>query len=132
MDDDKPEDGPVELPIPVEDISKAPVEVPGADDRARKESSALAHEQEQFKKELGWLGHPFGGRTEKPGNISGLVIVLCFVLIAGYYGAERYTAINHPQHAAGMAPFERVFSGLMSIVTLILGYLFGSNERSSK
>ena len=115
--------------VSVETISTLPpVAVPDADDQAlaRKEAEALAHEQEYFRKELGWLGKPFGGRAEKPGNISALVIVLCFVAMFIIY-------VWPPSATLGpVMTVERIYSSLISVVTLILGYLFGSNERSSK
>src|ERR1700704_5491449 len=75
-------------PVSVDRISTLPpVEVPDADGQglAKKEAEALAHEQEYFRKELGWLGKPFGGRAEKPGNISALVIVFCFLAMFVVY-----------------------------------------------
>ena len=81
----------------------------------------LAHNERNFRNELGWLGRTFGGRREKSGNISGLVICACFVfLIVAYF---------HPHKEEMGISFERIFSGLLSVVTLILGYLFGSNDR---
>lgn len=72
-------------PISIDKIATAPVDVPdsGTND-ARKESEFL-HQRESFKSELGWLGRPFGGRAEKPGNISALVIVLCFGAMFSVY-----------------------------------------------
>ncbi len=103
-----------------------PVEIPDGDSKnlARKESDHLAHEQEYFKKELGWLGRPFGGRSEKPGNISALVIVLCFAAMAIVY--------MYPDKLGTGVSVKEAFQSLMSVVTLILGYLFGSNDRPGK
>lgn len=110
--------------ISLEEISSAPPE-PKTKPKglAKKELDTLAHEAQQFKDELGWLGKPFGGRAEKPGNISALVIVLCFISMVIVYLC--------PPKAEHGVTFERLFGALTSIVTLILGYLFGSNERDS-
>jgi hypothetical protein len=113
-----------EASIDVEKITSAPVEVPDDAALAKKESFHLAHEQEYFRKELGWLGRPFGGRTEKPGNISALVIVLCFVAMAVVY--------LKPEGLGNGITIKEAFQSLMSVVTLILGYLFGSNDRAGK
>ncbi len=99
--------GAEEPPIDVEKISSAPVEVP--------DDAALA---------MGWLGKPFGGRNEKPGNISALVIVLCF-------GAMAVVYLKPGGLGAGIT-IKEAFQSLMSVVTLILGYLFGSNDRGGK
>jgi hypothetical protein len=115
---------PEQPPIDIDKISSAPVEVPDDAALAKKESFHLAHEQEYFRKELGWLGKPFGGRSEKPGNISALVIVLCF-------GAMAIVYLKPSGLGAGIT-IKEAFQSLMSIVTLILGYLFGSNDRGGK
>ena len=106
----------------LENLKQADAPLPKPSSRAKDEESMLAHKQKQFVNELGLLGKPFGGRKEKPGNISGLVIVLCFVIIIIVY-------LNPPATELGYA-FGDIFSALMSIITLILGYLFGSNDRS--
>ncbi|MBC6437179.1 MAG: hypothetical protein GDA52_03325 [Rhodobacteraceae bacterium] len=68
------------------DISNTPVpDVPEYSGKSRTEEAQLDHERETFKDELGWLGRPFGGRREKPGNLSGLALILCFVFLAMAY-----------------------------------------------
>ena len=102
----------------------APPSIPKSKDGMdKKEELALTHKEKQFKNELGWLGKPFGGKSEKPGNISGLVIFLCFAFLALAYFFK-------PATNSGMA-FEDIFVSLISVITLILGYLFGSNDRGS-
>ncbi len=68
-------DGEERKNVPLDAIEKSPVDLPGDSGKATSELEALAHERETFRNEPGWLGRPFGGRKEKPGNISGLVIV---------------------------------------------------------
>ncbi|MCY4300348.1 MAG: hypothetical protein OXC68_01250 [Aestuariivita sp.] len=110
--------------VSLDAIKSAPVNFSDFQDHnANSELNQLTHEQETFKSELGWLGRLFGGRKEKPGNISGLALVACFafLLIAYIYPSTEGSGVT----------FERIFAGLLSVVTLILGYLFGSNDRSS-
>ncbi len=103
---------------PAEEIPKSTNSRP----QSERKMFDLDHEQKQFRNELGWLGKPFGGKKEKPGNISGLVIVFCFLLIG-------YAYVFPPDEKLGMT-FEQILAGLISVITLILGYLFGSNDRN--
>ena len=110
--------------VSIERISTAPVEVPDEASlrEAQKEMQQLQHQT--FKSELGWLGRPFGGRNEKPGNISALVIVFCFVAMACVYFL--------PHEMEHGITIRDAWQTLMSVVTLILGYLFGSNDRPGR
>ncbi len=86
------------------------------------EQEQLAHAQKTFENELGWLGKAFGGRTEKPGNISGLVIVVCFslliIVLMSDFEEEKF----------GMNASDLI-TIIVGIITLTLGYLFGSNTK---
>lgn len=88
---------------------------------ATSEDNQFAHAHQTFQSELGQLGKLFGGRKEKPGNISGLVLILCILFIGGAY----FSTTSEKSDI-----YEHVFTGLISVVTLILGYLFGSSDRS--
>jgi hypothetical protein len=115
----------------IDDIDSAPTDVPNGDNATgKKEETLLSHERDTFKRELGWLGIPFGGRSEKPGNISALVIILTFSFIALSFASETFIDVKYPDHHPSAMPFERIFSAMTSVITLILGYLFGSNDRS--
>ena len=92
-----------------------------SDQKAGYEREDLAHEQVQFKSELGWLGKVWGGKKEKPGNISGLLAFLCFGFLV--------VAFFFPFESSSDFGYKDMFFGLLSIITLILGYLFGSNDR---
>jgi hypothetical protein len=114
---DKPAGPPASAePVPTESIEKAPVEVPasGAPSQEEREHEALtrADDQAQFQQELGFLGKFFGGKREKPGNISALLSVLCVLIIAA-------------RVVAGKQVDPPMLTGLLSIITLTLGYLFG-------
>jgi hypothetical protein len=112
--------------VSLDRIAAAPVEIPdtGSLGKAKQEAEYLAHQQGMFRKELGWMGHPFGGRSEKPGNISALVIILCFCAMGVVY--------FFPRDLGPGISLKEAFQSLMSVVTLILGYLFGSNDRAGK
>jgi hypothetical protein len=84
------------------------------------------HELKLFAFELGWLGKLFGGKSEKAGNISGVVIVLCVLSLAVIWAVDTYIA-QLGKHAEPAMPFENIFSGLLSVITLALGYLFGKS-----
>lgn len=123
--------------VPLESISNAPVEVPKtpSDLSAQLERENLAREYEgrQHARELGWMGKPFGGKNEKPGNISAAVVVLCFLILGVVWATDTWISVNiTAKNVEPLMPFERMFSGLMSIITLVLGYLFGSNDKDSK
>jgi hypothetical protein len=135
-DGDNPADPVVSAePIPTENIAKAPVEVPlsGATGQEELEHAALtrAREETQFQQELGFLGRLFGGKNEKPGNISALVIVLCFLSLAVVWAVDTYIA-QLGKNTPPVMPFEHIFSGLMSLIALVLGYIFGSHSKDSK
>lgn len=99
-------------------------------DRAASEQIQLEHAQQTFQSELGLIGRLLGGRREKPGNISGLGLILCFLVLLIAYGctAMMITPGEAPQEEWRV--FEHMFTGFISVITLILGYLFGSGNRS--
>ena len=117
-------------PISPDDIDDTP-ETPPVEPKRLKVTAAieqrrhfvrvLEHQRETFQSELGLLGKLFGGRKEKPGNISGVALIFCLLYLA---------VAHHQATSESWDSFERVFTGLISVVTLILGYLFGSSDRS--
>jgi hypothetical protein len=69
------------------------------------------------KQEKGWIGVLCGSRSEKPGNVAFLVIVLAFVLII--------VALVR----IGLTPdFFKLAAACASLITLSLGYLFGAKH----
>lgn len=115
----------------LDDISKAPTEIPQTDgDSGKKEERLLAHERDTFKSELGIVGRIFGGRSEKPGNISGLFLAFAAVFLVVAYAVQIYIDVVYPDHHEIAMSFDKIFGGMTSIITLILGYLFGSNGGS--
>lgn len=66
--------------------------------------------------DLGWLGRVFGGRYANT-NIAGLVATASFILI--------FVAVFWPHD---MEYRREVIAATFSVITLILGYLFGSTR----
>lgn len=133
MSDETPTTG----TVPLDSIVNAPPEIePSTEDQSRAkyelEDLTRTHERERFKSELGWIGKVFGGRNEKPGNISAVVIVLCFVALGIVWYTDVHVDFYFATHKidAPIIPAGHILSGLASIITLVLGYLFGSNNRS--
>lgn len=117
----------------LEDIANAPTEIPSSDGNSgKKEERLLAHERDTFKSELGIVGRVFGGRSEKPGNISALVLAFSALFLIIAYGTQMYIDVAVPDHHEITMSFDRIFGGMTSIITLILGYLFGSNGGGDK
>lgn len=104
--------------ISLKDVQEVEIEPPKADDLASSEEKMFAHTEKMQGVQLGWIGRRWGARTEKPGNISA-IIALVFAILLGIL------IFYWPEHSN----FDYVFHGLSSIITLILGYLFGSSDR---
>ena len=71
---------------------------------------------------MGWLGRPFGGGADKQANIAIFVIVVCLCVAALVFWRVDPTA-----HSDLVIKYITPF---LSIVTLALGYIFGSNKKS--
>ena len=80
-----------------------------------------SHNKAILKAEGGFVGAVFGSRTEKPGNVALIVILLCFLLIFWVF-IKIDISINSEL-------FFKLLSIVFGIVTLALGYLFGSSNR---
>lgn len=69
----------------------------------------------------GKLGGILGSKSEKAGNIAFIVIIICFALI----GFAFYKMDLDKQFDS----FFKFVSGITSIITASLGYLFGSSKK---
>ncbi len=67
--------------------------------------------------EAGWLGRCFGGRSNAPMNIAGLLVVL--LLGSGI-------AVLFFQNAMGAADYWKT---IVPLVTLVMGYVFGKGGK---
>ena len=74
------------------------------------------------KLEIGWIGYPFGGGAEKANNVAMLTIFLCLAIAVGVCWRADL--------AKNADLFGKLVSPFLSIVTLALGYLFGSGKKS--
>lgn len=102
----------------LEDLSEAVVDPPKPDKTAQNEAVFFAHEENMHKAKLGWVGAVWGSKSEKPGNIAAIVaIVLLF-----FVGVLIFSYRDWPQ-------FKETLAVLMSTISLILGYLFGSSSK---
>jgi hypothetical protein len=100
--------------------------IPAPDDIARKELE-FWHAQRTQEAEQGWIGKAFGSKTEKPGNIAALVVLLSFLMIFAAYGIS---ALNGKDPSS--ESFFKITSTFLGVVGLALGYLFGSSSGGGK
>lgn len=109
-----------------DDIRKVRVEeIPNTGKEPDRELQAVTDPMAPLKHEKGWFGHVFGARSEKSGNIAGLLVIGAVILM----GVAYFHPITAPGGKAGIEPKDFMAS-LVSLVTLALGYLFGRNSRS--
>jgi hypothetical protein len=81
------------------------------------------HEQTLRKAEQGWLGSLLGSHGEKAGNISFIVILICFALIAlAFYKMDMKSEFDS---------FMKFAGAMFAIITGALGYLFGASGGKS-
>ena len=110
-----------EIPqVTLQDAQEVKIEPPKPDQTARDEAAFFDYQQKMQNAQLGWIGRIWGSRHEKPGNVSAIIAII----LTAYLGFMIFYFSESPL-------FGDIFSGLTSIVTLILGYLFGSSDRSS-
>lgn len=106
--------------VTVEDIENADVPEPANSGTvARNEEAMFAHEQTMQKSKLGWVGAVWGSKAEKPGNIAAIVLLILLIFVGG-------VLISFDKWGDS---FSDILALLMSTITLILGYLFGSSSR---
>lgn len=75
------------------------------------------HLEKTQKINLGWIGMFFGSQQEKPGNIAAIVVTASILCLIGL----PFTPLNEDMLSAA-------FTGLLSLLTLTLGYLFGKSK----
>lgn len=103
----------------MDELSEVTVAPPKPGKTAHNEKDLFDHEERVQRAKLGWVGAVWGSKSEKPGNIAAIVaIVLLFFVGVLIF---RYSA---------WALFSETLAVLMSTISLILGYLFGSSSRS--
>lgn len=110
------------------DITKASVgNIPDTGDQPKKELQEISSDPiKQVLSEKGWIGHVFGARSEKSGNIAGLVVFFGLIFTGGIFFIQYWRTSSEVS-----MPFssKEYASSLVSLITLALGYLFGRNSR---
>lgn len=106
-------------PIDLQKAEKVGVIPPEPGDMVPKEIKEFEHQENMQNAKLGWVGKIWGARGEKPGNVSAIMALLLVI----YLGILIFKFPKSPV-------FNDVFAGITSIVTLILGYLFGSSDKN--
>ena len=103
--------------IDLSEFSRTKVPEPVIDAKTRNERDRFAHVEKMQGAQLGWLGLLWGSASEKAGNIAGFLLIILVL----YLGIMIFC---FPESKI----FDDVFGTMTSIVTLILGYLFGKRE----
>lgn len=83
------------------------------------------HEIKCKNKDLGWLGFLFGGKELTALNISGFLIIL-LILIGCYLTSKVFKSTVDIDNVL------KIWSIITPIITLTLGYIFGSKSTKSK
>lgn len=87
-----------------------------------------AHRKEMLDKELGCLGRLFGSRAHSARTIA-FVIVIVLLLVST--GILTYVYFCQPANTESKH-FELIWTNTIPVVTLTLGYLFGSGTGNQK
>lgn len=91
--------------------------------------------QHEHKLELtkqGQLGRLFGSGVEKSGNVAALVIVFSFALLTFALLTIVFFYSKAPEQSGTEEFFFKLLSPVASLITLALGYLFGSSGGDKK
>ena len=100
--------------VSLEDAKKAKAETPSPKSIEIEKKYA----QKTLETEQGTLGKLIGSRNEKAGNVAFIVLLFCFIVIV-----VLFVRLDIKEHFDKLLELLTVFLG---IITLILGYLFGS------
>ncbi len=94
------------------------VPAPKPDKLSQREKRHYEHLEHIHDTELGLMGKFWGSKSEKPGNVSAILLIILTIFVGGIIFCRP-----------PVENFSDIFAGLTSIITLILGYLFGSSDR---
>ncbi len=86
-----------------------------------------SHEREMLCTQLGWFGRLFGGKDILPLNISGSLILILLFFASGFTAYAIYS-INDSNNSK--IDIQDIWSVVTPIITLALGYLFGSHKNN--
>ena len=105
-------------PVTLQDAQETTIDPPKRSKKAAEEEKMFTHTENMQNAQLGWIGKIWGVKSEKPGNVSAIIALV----LAAYLGLLIFWQPDNKH-------FSDVFAGITSIITLILGYLFGSSDR---
>lgn len=115
---DSPKGNQLEV-VTAEEARNVTPQAPEPDKRALQEQAQFLHQQATQKAELGTVGSWLGAKAEKAGNIAFIVIIFSFFMVFNAYWHEGGATEN----------FFKVFSAMIGLIGLALGYLFGSGGK---
>lgn len=102
--------------ITINDIEEVTVVPPKPNKESKNEQALFAHQHNMQKAKLGIVGMLWGSKSEKPGNIAAIVLIVLLFFV----GVLLFTRKEWDL-------FSDTLGMMMSTITLILGYLFGSS-----
>ena len=82
------------------------------------DAAKLVVQQQQKREEMGWTGILLGNHKEKPGNIAGLCVVMCFMFL---------TLLFFFQPHSDAFPVREIATALVSLIVGCMGFLFGKS-----
>ena len=103
--------------VSVKEIAELPVSSHKPDQEAKDEARNFEHVENIQRTNLGWIGRILGSQSEKPGNIAAVLLILLMVYLS--FLTFKLDEGLHPD----------IVSSTFSVLTLILGYVFGSSRR---
>lgn len=109
-----------------EDVRNVSVEeIPNTGSAPGQELRSVTGPLAQVRAEKGWIGHIFGARSEKSGNVAGILVLSGLGLIGFAYFLQ-----SPPNGPPQLYPAKDFVGAVVSLITLALGYLFGRNSRT--
>ena len=85
------------------------------------------HERDMLCTQLGWFGRLFGGKDILPLNISGSLILILLLFASGFIAYSIYSIKDCTN---SKIEIQDIWSVVTPIITLALGYLFGSHKNN--
>ena len=79
-------------PVEPSDIAEAETPEPVDASMARNELASFAHEETMQKSKLGWVGAIWGSKSEKPGNVAAIVLIVLLFFVG-------HLLLNHEKWA---------------------------------
>lgn len=87
-----------------------------------------AHRKEMLDKELGCLGHLFGSKAHSARTIAFVIVIALLILSTAIMTYMYFCKAANEETKY----FEMIWTNTIPVVTLTLGYLFGSGTENHK